>query len=325
MSFSENSLVTPHNELSIFHSADTLTLKSKKIKSLKQILLGLFFSLLFSISGLFFITQTSSEIIISGLNSVYTQFITGIIVIFLCVVIYILYFRRRIPKPKSRSIPYADNFISNIVEWIFLPSFIFDSINLLSKFSNVAHFYNFIFAFSFLYVGIGIYFLVYIYWSGTIEISISKIDDSLDIYADEIVPLFSMAPGWFKPKVFLFHKSVPNIYLAVLPYYFKMRYPFLQLKDYRLDRFSWLSLDDIKKISDDQFRLTCFILSDTTDFNKNFGFRIGLKLTLNEFNQIHNFLNEFTPISIVKIEKKSELIPIDKLDTITPLNQQNYT
>ena len=262
MNFSENSLSTPHNELSIFYSTDKLTMKIKKIKSLKKILISLLFSLVYFIAAIYFINQIPLENIAISLNTGYSHLIIGIVIIFLCLLLNILIFRRRIRKQNPRSVPYADKYISDLGEWIYLPFAFFSLIEALSEFFKYPRFNNFIFAFAFLFVGTGFYLLIYMFWTSTIEISIKKIDDALDIYAEETVPLINGAPKWMKSKLFLFHKSVPNMHLAVLPYSFKKKYPSLQLSDRRLDKYSWLSLEDIEKISDEKNRLSCFFISN---------------------------------------------------------------
>lgn len=293
--FSRNHYQTPNKDLTIDFSENNLILKARLKKSKTLMCLYLFFFLVFFLLGLgiyFFFSQN--------------QFSFPDLMLFVLMVIIgysINIFILRIIFVKNK-----DSRMFLIERTMFLMNELIISLVILIPIIN--HFFtgfNFQFImFFFVLSAIWNYLGYYIYHKKWVEITVSRKDGKFDIIAFENYPLVNFSIKFLVQRHVLFSASLTELYLSLVPFARSSRITKLRFNNRILFNYSWMSLEEAKNYAQEKNEFICFFVDNRIEFSRNFGAIIGTNFSIESIINVLTFINNFAPISVVKLENKTE-------------------
>ena len=289
-----NSFQTPHKELFISTSAGTITIITNKVKSYAKIMIGLLTSFICLVLGIYFLLQFPAQLTLFGLQITNIQIISGLIIFSLSFFIDLFFIHQVLLRNTYKRLVPVDRWITQIIPIIPLWAcvfFVYDM--LLTRIFNTGHFLG---TFGYFVILNAFIIVIPMYWWSSIEITIKKDKESYKVEVFEIIPFIH------KQRLNLFHNSVANLFLAIMPFSTKFKHIQLIVED--LDEFSWLTLEDIQNLAQEKVKdqLICFLVSNKNEFTRNLGFRLGTKISSDSLKKFLNYINEIITVSIIKLE-----------------------
>lgn len=283
-----NSFHTPHNEISINISANTLKFTIKKLSSVIISTYSLIAFVIFSIVGFDFLFMDKSDP---------NPILFALIFIIVSLILNILLYKIAFLLAKGKTIDISDRFIITRVVAIWIP---FVLLILLSMANNGKNYYEV--SLAFFIAGIGIFLLFFMIKNKHLELTISKESDSYNIKAVECIPLINFAPSWLIQQLDVYGKENTTLHLALTPYTRSLRYPYFQLNLSNPNKYQWLTFEEAKLHSKGNNQFALLLVDDIASFPKNAGIVLTQNLAIENIQQILDFITEFTPFSIIKPE-----------------------
>lgn len=296
-----NSFATPHHELSIrTPTANTIELQAKNGIFLSRIISHGIVSIASWLYAVYYLREIPTEIFLLGQKILFYNVIILVLIFIAGVVFNMVVFAKILTRNISKKRKIAFTYTSNFHNIYYGPLIIAVAFSPILILVNLGSYVQYAQAILLLILGIGIYMNLYMELKDSVNIVITKKDDSFSITATESIPIINFAPDSFVKKIPTANVQTSEMYLAIMPYRWNARYYNKQLRKAKFNRYQWLTLEQAKKISL-KYKLTCYFVTGKTDFTNNFGLRIGNKLSWESLHQIYSTINEQMPISITQL------------------------